>query len=470
MKNQKQNKFVTISISIALIINIAWSFYNLNKFDNIKVNFEGEYYNQLLYSDLGPTWIIADRFKKKLDNGESFFSSIPAYERFLLPSILVGYYYHLIDKEIFENKNENKKVIKEKNFKIFLLLFQILIYYSSVLLISNEIFKRFDYQKSKLIILFLCFEPSLLQWHSSFWSESIFLSLMILAFFILLKKSEKTFLNILLGFIVGLMFMQRSVSFLYILPICIYFFLVFKLRLKPLSFLLIGYFFITALIGYNNFSKTGSVYFVPTHMTYYGYYHYFAHQILADRKNISYSEASEILKKNEMDWRKENNININNTEDLLKNIKYRNKVFAKEIIQNPLYSTQLFIKRSVKTSIIMPLWVNKKYYFDKTDPEAQNNPKEYYNKNLIYNIPYTLFIYLFFAIGFFNLFKKIFINKIKDPIDNFYIFNLISILYFLSIVGFWGNPKYFTPCMISISFFFAEGFFAIRKKYFRSQN
>ena len=85
----------------------------------------------------------------------------------------------------------------------------------------------------------------------------------------------------------------------------------------------------------------------------------------------------------------------------------------------------------------MPLWVNKKYYFDKTDPEAQNNPKEYYNKNLIYNIPYTLFIYLFFAIGFFNLFKKIFINKIKDPIDNFYIFNLISILYFLSIVGFW---------------------------------
>ena len=66
-------------------------------------------------------------FFKNNSNGESFFSSIPAYERFLLPSILVGYYYHLIDKEIFENKNENKKVIKEKNFKIFLLLFQILI-------------------------------------------------------------------------------------------------------------------------------------------------------------------------------------------------------------------------------------------------------------------------------------------------------------------------------------------------------
>ena len=82
MKNQKQNKFVTISISIALIINIAWSFYNLNKFDNIKVNFEGEYYNQLLYSDLGPTWIIADRFKKNLIMEKAFFHRYPLMKDF----------------------------------------------------------------------------------------------------------------------------------------------------------------------------------------------------------------------------------------------------------------------------------------------------------------------------------------------------------------------------------------------------
>ena len=174
MKIQKQNKFILILIIISLTINIAWSFYSLNKFDKVKKNFEGEYFNQLLYSDLGPTWIIADKFKQKLDSGENFFSSIPAYERFLLPSIIVGFYYHVIDKEIFETKEENKLVIKEKNYKILLLLFQILIYYSCVLLFSSELYKKFDRQKSNLIILFLCLEPSLLQWHSSFWSESIF--------------------------------------------------------------------------------------------------------------------------------------------------------------------------------------------------------------------------------------------------------------------------------------------------------
>ena len=63
--------------------------------------------------------------------------------------------------------------------------------------------------------------------------------------------------------------------------------------------------------------------------------------------------------------------------------------------------------------------------------------------------------------------KKILINKKKDLQDNFYLFNLISILYFLLIAGFWGNPKYFTPCMISMSFFFVEGFSFVRKKYFK---
>tara|TARA_B100001121_G_C18661993_1_gene609351 strand:+ start:227 stop:1633 length:1407 start_codon:yes stop_codon:yes gene_type:complete len=467
MKIQKQNKFILILIIISLTINIAWSFYSLNKFDKVKKNFEGEYFNQLLYSDLGPTWIIADKFKQKLDSGENFFSSIPAYERFLLPSIIVGFYYHVIDKEIFETKEENKLVIKEKNYKILLLLFQILIYYSCVLLFSSELYKKFDRQKSNLIILFLCLEPSLLQWHSSFWSESIFLSLMILVFFILLRKSRNFFLNILLGCIVGLMFMQRSVSFLYILPVCVYFLFTFKKKFKPLYFLLIGYFSVITFIGYNNFSKTGSVYFIPTHMTYYGYYHYFAHKILADRKKITYPEASEILKNKEFNWRKKNNININNTDDLLKSIKYRNKAFINEVIQNPLYSIKLFIRRSIKTGIIMPLWVNKKYYLDKTHPEAQSNPKKYYNKNLIYNLPYSLFIYVFFFVGLYIKIKKILINKKKDLQDNFYLFNLISILYFLLIAGFWGNPKYFTPCMISMSFFFVEGFSFVRKKYFK---
>ena len=37
----------------------------INKIDyNIKINFDGKYYNQLLYADLNATWFTAKKFKR----------------------------------------------------------------------------------------------------------------------------------------------------------------------------------------------------------------------------------------------------------------------------------------------------------------------------------------------------------------------------------------------------------------------
>ena len=73
------------------------------------------------------------------------------------------------------------------------------------------------------------------------------------------------------------------------------------------------------------------------------------------------------------------------------------------------------------------------------------------NRNLLYSI----------IIYFFVLVAKVFFKDIQkrslDFYDKFLIFNLISILYFVSIAGLWGQPRYFTPCLINISFFFAYG-------------
>jgi len=133
-KIYKGNKFFNIICFIGIIISFFWSIYNLNKFDKIKLNYDGAYYNQLLYADLAATWNIADKFKKELDQGNNFFSSIPSYERFLLPSIIVGFYYHLINKDIYTNSNDGKLVIKEKNFKINILLIQIFFYFFTLYL------------------------------------------------------------------------------------------------------------------------------------------------------------------------------------------------------------------------------------------------------------------------------------------------------------------------------------------------
>jgi len=415
---KKNKKFFFILISISILINISLSLYSLKKFDHIRLNYEGKYYNQLLYADLNRTWKTADDFKKKLDNGINF------------------------------------------------LIIQILFFYFTIILLSKELFDKFEELKAKIIILFLCLEPCLLQWHSSFWSESIFFSFMILIFTLLLKNSNNFLSNLIIGLISGLMFMQRSVSFLYIIPITLFYFFVYKKNFKPLLFLLIGYFSVMSFVGYNNFKKTDSLYFIPTAMTYYGYYHYFAPTILADRKKITSSEASQILLNDEKKWITTNDINLDKTKDKIKNIKYRNKIFLNEVFQNPVFSAKFFLRRVIKMTILMPFWVNNQYYFDKTDPSAKNNPKKYFNKNFFYNIPYTLILHLFSLTGVIVILMRIYIRGSFEFLDKFYLFNLISICYFLFISGLWGNFKYFAPCLISLSFYFTEGLIFFKKFFY----
>ena len=91
---------------------------------------------------MGYTWQIADKFRKKLKSGKNFIESLPNYQHYFLPSIIVGYYYYLIDKDIFVEQLNNRDVIKVKNSKLPLLIFQIIIYYLSVFIFSTELKKK----------------------------------------------------------------------------------------------------------------------------------------------------------------------------------------------------------------------------------------------------------------------------------------------------------------------------------------
>ena len=81
LKNNKNIKFEQIVILISIFISIIWGSYNLNKFDKIKLNFKGQYYNQLLYHDLNSLWLTADKIRKNLKNEKSFINSIPKYDK-----------------------------------------------------------------------------------------------------------------------------------------------------------------------------------------------------------------------------------------------------------------------------------------------------------------------------------------------------------------------------------------------------
>ena len=108
-------------------------------------------------------------------------------------------------------------------------------------------------------------------------------------------------------------------------------------------------------------------------------------------------------------------------------------------------------------SILSPTMVYDGYKLDKGSQEAKIDPKKYFNKNLKMNITYSIVFYFFVLIGFQNHILNIFKRKKVEFYDKFLMLNLLSILYFISIAGLWGYPRYFTPCLINISFFFANG-------------
>jgi hypothetical protein len=465
----KKNKFELLLITIAFLISFAWADFNLKNFDNNKINFNGKWFNQIAYHDLDANWRAGDEFRNRLKNGENFFEALPLYEKWFLPAVIVGAYYFIIDEEIYELKNNGQKVIKTENSKFYLILFQIIFFYFSLIIFSKQLKKKVNNFLYKTILIFLCLEPSILQWHSTLWTESIYLSLMLISFSIIIRKTSNPTLNFFLGLLFGLLFLQRSVSILYIIPLIIYYVFIFRLKFKPYFFLVLGYMVIIILLGLNNYKKSENFHVLSKSHQNYSFYHYFAHIIYADTNNISPESAKIIVDNDEKDWILKNNLDLTNFQDYKKTIEYKNKIFLEIVLENPWFTLKYYSKKIITMCIIHPLWTHYHFFVDKSDPEAKKNPKKYYHKNLTENIVYSLFIYFFVMIGFFSYLKNIVYKKKISDFDSFLIFNIFSIAYFILISGFWGNPKYFAPCMISVIFFFSIGLEKITKNVFKKK-
>ena len=102
-------------------------------------------------------------------------------------------------------------------------------------------------------------------YHSSFWSESIFLSFLLILILMILKNKINNLNLFFLGLMLGIIYLQRSVAIFYILPILFYFlFLDKKKFFKIFSFISIGYLVIHIFVGYHNFIRSGTFYSIST--------------------------------------------------------------------------------------------------------------------------------------------------------------------------------------------------------------
>ena len=449
------SKKVTFLIIIfGILLNISLSYKNINNFDNYRDRSDGVVENYLIRSDILYGWKSAENVRQNLEEN-NFFEAIPVNDRWFLPCILIGFYFYIIDQEIFVNEkiNENDYKIKKNNGKLGFLILQIILFYLSLNYLNNKLKKKFSQKSVLIIILFLSFEPTIFQWHSSFWSESIYLSLLLFLLGKIINLSQKNSRNLFIGVIVGIMFAQRSASFLLIIPILVYYIIFFKKKFKPYFFLMLGYFFVIIFIGLNHKYKTDTFFILPYHSQLYSNYHYMLHEMKARSENKSVEIALREKNLKEEIWLNDNGLNNNNLNDIFLIIKYKNNEFIKEVIKNPINSAFYLLGKISQAAILDPFWVKKNLYLDKS-------VKNYYlefNQDIIIRFVYSVVFYIVCLIGFLYIIHDYFNKKKYFKLYNFLVLNILIIAYFYLFAGGYGVSRYFVPTLISYSFFFILG-------------
>ena len=443
---------ILIFIILSLIINLKKSNENLEKFDKFHFN---SYLNlkehSFIKSDIHSIWNTASIFLNHDREGKKFFESGREYARSYLPPIIVYIYFKLVDEDIKDVGNYTNEYVtgvkyKLNNSKFGLIIFQNIFYFLSLVIFYFNTKSFIPKNILTIIILFLCFEPTISQWHTNFFTESIFLSLMILLITFLYNIKNTLISFFFLGLFVGVIYMQKNLGLYLIVPICIILFFVFKINaLKNLPYLLLGFSIPIIFIGVHNNIRSGEFYFVPKHMK-TAPYSYIQHKIISNKLSISETESLEIIKKNEENWIFKNNIDLNYELDRRKFYKYKQKIFIKAALDEPVFTLKYIVWKIMQSGILDP---NYSYTFFK----YQNNEKfwkyDNFRKNLYYKIIYSSLIYSISLLGLFVLFKHR--NRKLITVSS-------TLIVFLTVVLGWvGVSRYFIPNLVPLSIFFGFG-------------
>ena len=135
----------------------------------------------------------------------------------------------------------------------------------------------------------------MIQFHSSYWTESLYLSSLLLLFNLLLNLPKNNYGYFFLGIFISIIFMQRSAGLFLILPTIIYLIINLKQKaIKPSIIVIIGYTLVILFIGYQNYKKS-EIFYVSTPAQLDAPWNYLAHKFNSKKLGITEEEA---LKKN----------------------------------------------------------------------------------------------------------------------------------------------------------------------------
>ena len=441
-----RNRICFFLIFLGFFYSIFTSITITNKYDKFYYNVKGTQTHHILQGDIWQYWHEASLFKEDLKKGKPILEAGEVYEKSYLYPKIVGTYYLAIDKNI---KNEDGE-IETNNYKAGIPIIHSIIFYFVLILFYKKISNKFSSISLIFIIFFISLEPSMFQFHSSYFTESIYLSIMLLLFTFVVDFKKKNYQYLLIGFLLGIAFTQRTVAILIFIPIIIYLILNLKNKaLKPSILIIAGYTLIILFLGYHNYKKTGQFYITST--AYQGSpWHYVAHTLNANRLGITNEEG---LKKKYEDmnkWIESNEIDVNHFQDLRRLGEYQQKYFIESVKDNFFYSVKYYVYKSMQT-LILPL-NDIKYFYKRDGYEIKNWKNKNFTTPYKYKIPYSLFVYSISFIGFIIMF----FSREKHQ-RNIAILILLICIYHLGLLGWAGNSRYALPNQIFYSIFFGVG-------------
>ena len=470
MNNIFENKKVILFIIFfGCVLSILLSVNDLNKYDKNLVKSTDVVYHQMIKSDAFRYLSHGDKIKNQLKEGLNFFETgREHYTKYLPPRVYAAYYYFL-DINLFSDRD--KKII---NIGIHLpyLIFQSILYYLSVVFLFVSISQLINKKACFFIVFFLCFEPTIFQYHSSFWSESIFFSLQIFLLSLILKKKQTLLNFFIISIFLALLSFQKEYSIFYIIPIIIYFYITTnKTNYKRYIIMFVGFFLIQSILGYNNYYRSGKFYLMTADSK-VNLHNDLVKKVMQKKLKISGRSFDILEGKASLKWLTENSINYDN-KILEKNqepgffdyrsaINEKNKIEFDNFIRNrTIYYFKKypgdFIKFAIKSSIHIVLLNPFHIYSDNNFQSGEVYYKTKIHDKLIpYRIFYSLFIYTLCFYGLASMIKKR-----QFPL---LLLLIISIIYFYSLVSWHGNTRYFMPVVIYLSFFFGFGVEKITNK------
>jgi hypothetical protein len=455
-----KSKITLLLIFISFLLSCILSVNNIYKFDkNIKNIHKDTYYHQMIKFDTFRFMDEGDKIKNQIKNGISFSATGDESLTKYLPSRIFALYYYFFNLDLYSDKEKN---IINTEIHLPYLLIQTFVYYLSLLILYNSIKNKFSYRICLITIAFLSLEPTIFQYHSTFWSETYFFSLQIILFSLILKK-EKTLLLFLIGFITSFLALQKELAYLYIVIIIIYYLIFSKNKTKTISCIFLSFILIQLIVGYNNYKRSGKFYILPA-TTKFDLHLTIVKDVVTKKENITTKEFFLNEGFLSLNYLKNNSKNFKNNEKNDENYdlwEHRNNIlnekdrviFDEFIFKRTIYFflkypvdfiSHIFI-RSAHTALLNPFHIYSEHKY--RSPEIYYKSKEH--KNLIpLRIIYSIIIYLIILIGLKVSFKK----NLKI---NTYLY--LSIFYFFFTISWHGNTRYILPSLIYLSIFFAFG-------------